>query len=64
LIGTAGVSSTAVFGEVRLHYGEFLWGKVASDLATVSISRAGHWLGDENPEATAAALMEFFRQGI
>ena len=41
-------------------YGEFLFGKVASDLTVVSIPRAGHWLGDENPEASAAALLAFF----
>jgi pimeloyl-ACP methyl ester carboxylesterase len=55
----------AVGGETSAGpYGEFLWGKVAPDLAAVSIPRAGHWLGDETPEATAAALMEFFKQGI
>lgn len=41
-------------------YGDFLWGKAASNLRSVSIPRAGHWLGDENPEASAAALHDFF----
>ncbi|HVK69837.1 MAG TPA: alpha/beta hydrolase [Polyangium sp.] len=41
-------------------YGETLWKAVAPNLISKSIPRAGHWLGDENPEATAAALLEFF----
>lgn len=41
-------------------YGEQLWRAVAPNLTTVSIPRAGHWLGDENPEASAAALRDFF----
>jgi pimeloyl-ACP methyl ester carboxylesterase len=41
-------------------YGEALWKAVAPNLTVTSIPRAGHWLGDENPEATAAALLEFF----
>ena len=39
---------------------ERLWGKVASRLETAVVPRAGHWLADENPADTAAALMNFF----
>ena len=41
---------------------EQLWREVASDLQTASIPAAGHWLSEENPEATAAALERFFSQ--
>lgn len=52
----------AVGGETSAGpYGQQLWGAVAPNLTTVSIPRAGHWLGDENPQATAAALDRFFR---
>jgi pimeloyl-ACP methyl ester carboxylesterase len=51
----------AVGGEASAGpYGEAFWKPVAPNLLVRSIPRAGHWLGDENPEATAAALMEFF----
>lgn len=36
------------------------WSEVASDLHTDVIPAAGHWLCDENPQATAAALARFF----
>lgn len=39
---------------------EHFWSEVASDLATAVIPAAGHWLGDENPQATAAVLEDFF----
>lgn len=39
---------------------EKTWAAVASDLQTEVIRSAGHWLGDENPSATADALMRFF----
>jgi pimeloyl-ACP methyl ester carboxylesterase len=42
-------------------FGEALWKPVAPNLQTVSIPRAGHWLGDENPAASAAALEAFFK---
>lgn len=52
----------AVGGEASAGaYGEQLWKAVAPNLTSVSIPRAGHWLGDENPEGTANALMQFFR---
>jgi pimeloyl-ACP methyl ester carboxylesterase len=37
-----------------------LWQDVARDLRTVMIPNAGHWLADENPDATATALRDFF----
>ncbi|WP_242201546.1 alpha/beta fold hydrolase [Sphingomonas hankookensis] len=37
-----------------------LWSSVAADLSTAVIPEAGHWLGEENPVATAAALATFF----
>lgn len=52
-LAVGGESSAGAFGEQ-------LWKAVAPNLTSVSIPRAGHWLGDENPEASAAALMEFF----
>ena len=39
---------------------ERLWSKVASQLETAVVPRAGHWLAEENPTDTAAALMRFF----
>ena len=39
---------------------EQIWSPVARDLRTQVIPRAGHWLGDENPEAVADALLGFF----
>lgn len=52
----------AVGGETSAGpYGQALWGAVAPNLTSVSIPRAGHWLGDENPAATAGALERFFR---
>lgn len=51
----------AIGGEASAgRFGEALWKPVAPNLTVRSIPRAGHWLGDENPEATAAALAEFF----
>jgi pimeloyl-ACP methyl ester carboxylesterase len=51
----------AVGGETSAGpYGEMLWKAVAPSLTSVSIPRAGHWLGDENPEASAEALREFY----
>ncbi|EQB16764.1 MULTISPECIES: alpha/beta fold hydrolase [Sphingobium] len=41
---------------------ERFWSDAASDLSTAVIPAAGHWLGDENPQATAVALAEFFSQ--
>ncbi len=52
-IAIGGESSAGAFGEQ-------LWKPVAPNLVTRNIERAGHWLGDENPQASAAALMEFF----
>ena len=52
-LAVGGESSAGAFGEA-------LWKTVAPNLTVRSIPRAGHWLGDENPEATAAALLEFF----
>lgn len=45
------------------HMGPMLeqaWRPVARDLTTAVIPAAGHWLADENPAATAAALADFF----
>lgn len=39
---------------------EALWSPVATRLETAVIPAAGHWLGDENPADTAAALSRFF----
>lgn len=39
---------------------ELIWSKVFVNLRTGIIPRAGHWLGDENPDAVAAALLTFF----
>ena len=39
---------------------EQMWSAVARDLSTAIIPRAGHWLADENPVDTAAALAAFF----
>ena len=33
---------------------------VASDVSTAVIPGAGHWLGDENPQAVSEALLSFF----
>ena len=52
-LAVGGESSAGAFGEM-------LWKPVAPNLTVKSIPRAGHWLGDENPEATAAALLDFF----
>jgi pimeloyl-ACP methyl ester carboxylesterase len=41
-------------------FGEALWKPVAPNLVARTIPKAGHWLGDENAEASAAALREFF----
>jgi pimeloyl-ACP methyl ester carboxylesterase len=41
-------------------YGERLWKAVAPNLVAKTIPKAGHWLGDESPEASAAELQAFF----
>jgi pimeloyl-ACP methyl ester carboxylesterase len=38
---------------------ERLWRDVTTHLSTAVIPAAGHWLADENPEATAAVLADF-----
>lgn len=40
---------------------EKVWRPVATDLSTAIIPGAGHWLADENPVGTAAALAAFFQ---
>lgn len=42
---------------------EKFWTPVARDLSTAVIPSAGHWLGEENPAETAAALAAFFSTG-
>ncbi len=37
-----------------------IWSKVFRNLRTRVIPRAGHWLGDENPEAVVSELTAFF----
>lgn len=37
--------------------------QVAEDVTSFIVPGAGHWLGDENPEALAAALLGFFAEG-
>lgn len=39
---------------------EQIWSPVTTDLTVANIPQAGHWLCDENPEAVAAALGDFF----
>ncbi len=39
---------------------DLIWSKVLSNLRTDVIPKAGHWLGDENPDAVANALLAFF----
>jgi pimeloyl-ACP methyl ester carboxylesterase len=55
-IAIGGESSAGAFGEQ-------LWKPVAPNLVVRNIERAGHWLGDENPQGSAAALTEFFLAG-
>ncbi len=43
------------------HYIEQLFRPVASNVTGAVIPKAGHWLGDENPEALAQVLADFFR---
>lgn len=39
---------------------EMIWSTVMRDLRTHVVPRAGHWLGDENPDDVADALIAFF----
>ena len=39
---------------------EQIWSAVLADMRTAVIPRAGHWLGDENPQAVTDALASFF----
>ncbi len=51
----------AMAGEASI--GPFLeqsWKPVGTDVTLKVIPEAGHWISDENPEFTAAALIEFF----
>lgn len=41
---------------------EKMWSPLAVRLSTASVPNAGHWLGEENPIDTAAALAAFFSQ--
>ncbi|MCA0405256.1 MAG: alpha/beta hydrolase [Proteobacteria bacterium] len=43
-------------------YIEQLFRPVATNVAGAVIPKAGHWLGDENPEALAKVLSDFFGQ--
>jgi len=36
------------------------FGPVAKDLTTYVIPKAGHWIGDENPNASAQRVLQFF----
>ena len=38
---------------------EQIWSPVTSDLRTYVIPRAGHWIGDENPQAVAERVAAF-----
>lgn len=37
------------------------FGPVAEDLTTYVIPKAGHWIGDENPTASAQRVLQFFQ---
>lgn len=39
---------------------EAAWREIASDLSSTVIPKAGHWLVDEAPAATAQTLLRFF----
>ena len=41
-----------------------IWSPVARNLRTQVIPRAGHWLGDENPQAVVDALAAFFGESL
>ncbi len=41
---------------------ETFWGPIASNLTGYTVPRSGHWILDENPEAVAAYLADFFGQ--
>ncbi len=54
----------AMGGEASSGYAlEQIWSPVMSDLTTYVIPEAGHWIGDENPQATAARVAEFLGEG-
>lgn len=64
LIGANGkleIPFLAIGGESSsAQYVAMLFQAVAEDVTSVVIPEAGHWLGDENPEALAAELQHFF----
>jgi pimeloyl-ACP methyl ester carboxylesterase len=41
---------------------EMIWSPICSDLRTAVIPKAGHWIGDENPQAVAELLISFFQE--
>ena len=51
----------AMAGEASIGpYLDATWKAVGENVTTLVIPEAGHWIGDENPEFTAEALMDFF----
>ena len=42
-------------------YMEQIWGPVTTDLVTYVIPKAGHWIGDENPEVVAERVARFLK---
>jgi pimeloyl-ACP methyl ester carboxylesterase len=53
VLGIGGEASAGAWVELGLR-------PVASNVTGYVVPRAGHWLGDENPEALAKALLTFF----
>ena len=53
----------AMGGEASLGpYLDVAWKPVGVNVTTTVIPEAGHWISDENPAFTAAALLDFFTQ--
>ena len=55
-----GMGGEASFGSISLI--QQLFNPVATNLQSVLISKAGHWILDENPEEVAKIVLEFFAQ--
>ncbi|KAF2660049.1 alpha/beta-hydrolase [Lophiostoma macrostomum CBS 122681] len=63
--GRLGMPVLALGGEASIGtlMGDF-FGNVCSDLVAEAIPKAGHWIGDENPEWSARRALRFFGEGV
>jgi pimeloyl-ACP methyl ester carboxylesterase len=64
-VGKLGMPMLALGGEASVgNFVEGYFANVSSSLVAEAIPKAGHWIGDENPEWSARRALRFFGEGV